>query len=120
MVMWHSCVVFWQRKVHTKINMCAECMALLHATSGVQSVAATCCNTAGCSKILHMDLNLRCLADSHQLQTSSYHAPGGAACGVLNKQDCWGMGFGGCSTHSGRPCMFGRLASTCMTDLLLL
>ena len=70
MVMWHSCVVFWQRKVHTKINMCAECMALLHATSGVQSVAATCCNTAGCSKILHMDLNLRCLADSNQLQTS--------------------------------------------------
>jgi hypothetical protein len=70
MVMWHSWVVFWQRRVHTHISLCAVCVALLHATSGVQSVAATCCNKAGCSKILHMDLNLRCLADSNQLQTS--------------------------------------------------
>ena len=42
----------------------------MHATTGVQSVATTCCNKAGCSKVVHMDLNLRCLADSNQLQIS--------------------------------------------------
>ena len=67
--MWHSCDVFWQRNVHTKINLGAVRVALLHGTSGVQSVAASCCNKAGC-KILHKDLNLRCLTDSNQLQTS--------------------------------------------------
>jgi hypothetical protein len=39
MIMWHSCVVFWQRRVHTKIDLCRVCVALVHAMIG----SAKCC-----------------------------------------------------------------------------
>jgi hypothetical protein len=72
MVMQHSYVVFWQRSAQ-QINLCAVCVSLVHVIIG--SAECGCgnlcrCNKTGCSKIVHMDLNLRCLADSNQLQIS--------------------------------------------------
>jgi hypothetical protein len=30
----HSCVVFWQRRVHTKVDLCTVCVALVHVMIG--------------------------------------------------------------------------------------
>jgi hypothetical protein len=46
----HSCVVFWQRRVHKNINLCAMCVALVHVVIGSAECGCEnlcCCNMQG-------------------------------------------------------------------------